>query len=162
MITVIIIKVSNLISPTCKWKFHLQTFFFSFSDVNGKVIHLVQRAPPQSGQSNNGSSSSQGQNQGEGPGWAHMGRPHFHHTRAQLHGNAMYFSAMSVPSEVVDGHGIPLPQLSNTLSTSRLLVASRMLNETNQVLNRLDNPNATPEEQNAAASAPQQEVEGEE
>lgn len=71
-------------------------------DVNGKVIHLVQSAPPQSGQRNNDSGQSQGQ---QGQGWQNQQRPHYRFSHAQMHGNAMYLGAMSVPAEIVEGHG---------------------------------------------------------
>ncbi|KAK2583506.1 hypothetical protein KPH14_009466 [Odynerus spinipes] len=107
-------------------------------DVNGKVIHLVQSAPPQPGQRND-SAQSQGQ---QGPGWQNQQRPHYRFSHAQMHGNAMYLGAMSVPAEIVEGHGLPVPQLSNSLSNSRLIVAKRMLNRANELMDRLDDPTA--------------------
>nr|XP_050860700.1 large proline-rich protein BAG6 isoform X2 [Vespula vulgaris] len=108
-------------------------------DVNGKVIHLVQSAPPQPGQRNNDSGQSQGQ---QGQGWQNQQRPHYRFSHAQMHGNAMYLGAMSVPAEIVEGHGLPVPQLSNSLSNSRLIVAKRMLNRANELMDRLDDPTA--------------------
>ncbi|XP_014602173.1 PREDICTED: large proline-rich protein BAG6 isoform X1 [Polistes canadensis] len=108
-------------------------------DVNGKVIHLVQSAPPQPGQRNNDSGQSQGQ---QNQGWQNQQRPHYRFSHAQMHGNAMYLGAMSVPAEIVEGHGLPVPQLSNSLSNSRLIVAKRMLNRANELMDRLDDPSA--------------------
>jgi len=131
------------------------------SDVNGKVIHLVQRAPPQPGQHGNDGGQTQGQNRQGSQ------RPHYRVTRTQMHGNAMYLGAMSVPAEIVEGHGntmnffifsacillltrhvliIPsgIPQLSNSLSGSRLNHAGRMLDRINELIDRLDDPSAPP------------------
>lgn len=108
-------------------------------DVNGKVIHLVQSAPPQPGQRTNDNAQSQGQ---QGPGFQNQLRPHYRFSHAQMHGNAMYLGAMSVPAEIVEGHGLPVPQLSNSLSNSRLIVAKRMLNRANELMDRLDDPTA--------------------
>ncbi|XP_012282087.1 large proline-rich protein bag6 [Orussus abietinus] len=95
-------------------------------DVNGKVIHLVQRAPPPPGQRGNSGGQGQGQNQDQS--WQSSQRRQFTESHGQVHGNAMYLGAMSVPTEVVEGQGLPVPPLSNTLSNGRLIVAKRMLN----------------------------------
>ncbi|XP_011328969.1 large proline-rich protein bag6 isoform X2 [Ooceraea biroi] len=109
-------------------------------DVNGKVIHLVQRAPPQPGQHGSDGGQTPGQNNRQG--WQNPQRPQYRVTRAQMHGNAMYLGAMSVPAEIVEGHGIP--QLSNSLSGSRLNHAGRMLDRISELIDRLDDPNAPP------------------
>ncbi|XP_014475998.1 PREDICTED: large proline-rich protein bag6-B isoform X2 [Dinoponera quadriceps] len=122
-------------------------------DVNGKVLHLVQRAPPQHGQRGNDSGQ-----QAQGPNNRQQQRSHYRLTRAQMHGNAMYLGAMSVPAEFVEGHGIP--QLSNSLSGSRLSHAGRMLDRINELIDRLDDPNAplhpTPSEMSDYAQPPVQ------
>lgn len=65
---------------------------------------MVQRAPPQPGQRGNDGGQGQGQNQGSQV-WQNPQRTHYRLTRAQMHGNAMYLGAMSVPAEIVEGHG---------------------------------------------------------
>ncbi|CAL7944886.1 unnamed protein product [Xylocopa violacea] len=108
-------------------------------DVNGKVIHLVQRAPPQPGQRGNDSGQSQGQNHGSQM-WQNPQRTHYRLTRAQMHGNAMYLGAMSVPAEIVEGHGLPVPQYSNSLSNGRLIAARHMLERADRLMDRIENP----------------------
>ncbi|XP_033315242.1 large proline-rich protein BAG6 isoform X1 [Bombus bifarius] len=108
-------------------------------DVNGKVIHLVQRAPPQPGQRGNDGGQSQGQNHGSQM-WQNPQRTHYRLTRAQMHGNAMYLGAMSVPAEIVEGHGLPVPQFSNSLSNGRLIAARHMLERANRLMDRLESP----------------------
>ncbi|XP_076230887.1 uncharacterized protein LOC143177027 isoform X3 [Calliopsis andreniformis] len=110
-------------------------------DVNGKVIHLVQRAPPRPGQRRNDGGQSQSQNNAQN--WQNPQRTHYRLTRTQVRGNAMYLGAMAVPAEFVEGHGLPVPQLSNSLSNSRLIVARRMLDRANGLMDRLDNPNCS-------------------
>ncbi|XP_003427974.1 large proline-rich protein BAG6 isoform X2 [Nasonia vitripennis] len=116
-------------------------------DINGKVIHLVQRAPPQP---ESRSSNNDGQRQNNS---VPVGRIY----RSHVHPNAMYLSAM-LPTEVVEGPGLPTPQLSNTLSNSRLVSARRMLNRTIQLMDRLDDPSvplhSSPTESNASESGP--------
>lgn len=78
------------------------------SDVNGKVIHLVQRAPPQPGQRGNDGGQSQSQNHGS-QAWQNPQRTHYRLTRAQMHGNAMY---------LVEAHGIIINNLARYVSVS--------------------------------------------
>ncbi|XP_017752473.1 PREDICTED: large proline-rich protein BAG6-like isoform X2 [Eufriesea mexicana] len=106
-------------------------------DVNGKVIHLVQRAPPQPGQRGNDGGQSQGQNHGSQV-WQNPQRTRYRLTRAQMHGNAMYLGAMSVPAEIVEGHGLPVPQFSNSLSNGRLIAARHMLERADRLMDRLE------------------------
>ncbi|XP_043258007.1 large proline-rich protein BAG6 isoform X1 [Colletes gigas] len=131
-------------------------------DVNGKVIHLVQRAPPQPGQRGNDGGQIDGQGQGHGQPGQNSQRTQYRLTRAQMHGNAMYLGAMSVPAEIVEGHGLPVPELSNSLSNSRLNLARRMLNRENELIERLDDPgcplNPPSSESNQPLSAQQVQV----
>ncbi|XP_006565471.2 large proline-rich protein BAG6 isoform X6 [Apis mellifera] len=112
-------------------------------DVNGKVIHLVQRAPPQPGQRGNDGGQGQGQNQGSQV-WQNPQRTHYRLTRAQMHGNAMYLGAMSVPAEIVEGHGLPVPQFSNSLSNGRLIAARHMLERADRLMDRIESPSVNP------------------
>lgn len=49
--------------------------------------------------------------------------------------------------------GLPLPQLSNTLSNSRMVMAENMLTNANRILDRLNNPvNPTPDTSNERQS----------
>ncbi|XP_076663872.1 large proline-rich protein BAG6 isoform X3 [Andrena cerasifolii] len=113
-------------------------------DVNGKVIHLVQRAPPQPGQRGNDGGQSQSQNHGS-QAWQNPQRTHYRLTRAQMHGNAMY---------LVEAHGLQVPQLSNSLSNSRLIVARRMLDRANELMDRLDDPTCPLNPQSSESNEP--------
>lgn len=62
----------------------------SISDVNGKVIHVVQRAPPSSAYGNNDTPNASNSNTGPTPG------RRFEHT------GTMYLGAMAFPSGVGD------------------------------------------------------------
>ncbi|KAL7305815.1 hypothetical protein TKK_0002062 [Trichogramma kaykai] len=119
-------------------------------DVNGKVMHLVQRPPPDASRSSN--TDNQRQNNDS---------PNVQvHYRGRIPSNTMFLGAMSVPAEIVENHGnhgIRFPQLSSTLSSSRLESAKRMLTKANQLINRLDDPslslNGSPIENNASSNS---------
>jgi len=100
-------------------------------DVNGKVIHLVHRPPPQAGRSNGNHSSPRSANQ-------QQRRANQHHRQPRMDGNAMYLGAMAFPADLMDAQGIEPPQPSHNLSQSRLIVARRMVNNASAVLNRLE------------------------
>lgn len=91
-------------------------------DVNGKVVHLVERAPPSETQRSNNVSTASAQSP--------MGR-----------GNAMYIGSMQIPVEPFD---IVSPPPSQSLAASRLNVARRMLRRVEAILNILENPTARP------------------
>ncbi|KAG7203619.1 hypothetical protein KM043_013656 [Ampulex compressa] len=106
-------------------------------DVNGKVIHLVQRAPPQPGQRGN----DEGQGQSYGHGLPHRQRAHYRLTRTPMQGNAMYLGALAVPAEITEGRGVFMPHLNNAACNNRLTTAMRVLNQANELMNRLEDPN---------------------
>ncbi|XP_067008462.2 large proline-rich protein BAG6 [Anabrus simplex] len=123
-------------------------------DVNGKVIHLVQRPPPQASRPNGGQS---GTRTGTG-GQQRRGNHHFRQPR--LDGNAMYLGAMAFPADLMDAQGIQAPPSSHSLSLSRLVLARKMLRRATSVLHRLENPPTqegneadTPPEEGETASA---------
>ncbi|KAK0181321.1 hypothetical protein PV327_003614 [Microctonus hyperodae] len=109
-------------------------------DVNGKVIHLVQRAPPSSTQRSHSNNQSQGQSHGGTGEWQSTPRVLYRHT--QFHDDPMYIGSFSIPADVLEGYEWPSPQLSNTIATSHLSVVRRMLDQANNVIDRLDNPSA--------------------
>ncbi|XP_017893055.1 large proline-rich protein BAG6 isoform X2 [Ceratina calcarata] len=114
-------------------------------DVNGKVIHLVQRAPPQPNRCGN----DRGQNQNQSSGsvnWHHNPLRPQHHRLSRMQRHAMYLGAMAVPAGVVAEHGtnsIPIPQFSSSFSNSRLVAARHMLERADRVMDRLENPRSS-------------------
>uniref|UniRef100_A0A224XIC1 Large proline-rich protein BAG6 n=1 Tax=Panstrongylus lignarius TaxID=156445 RepID=A0A224XIC1_9HEMI len=107
-------------------------------DVNGKVIHLVQRAPPSSSNDNGGNS---------GNDFRSTSRRQFRLVQNQNvrvdggSGNAMYLGAMAFPADLMDAQGITMPQPRHGLSQSRLSVVRTMLRRGRYVLQNLENPN---------------------
>uniref|UniRef100_A0A1B6ED57 Large proline-rich protein BAG6 n=1 Tax=Clastoptera arizonana TaxID=38151 RepID=A0A1B6ED57_9HEMI len=119
-------------------------------NVNGKVIHLVQRAPP--GSNSNGTDSNAGRTttSSNTPRRNHSWRTIFQPSGNS--GNAMYLGAMAFPADLMDAQGISMPQPRQCLSQSRLAVAVRMLTKASAVLDNLENPTenvtSTPPEEN--------------
>lgn len=69
--------------------------FFFFKDVHGKVIHLVQRAPPQSSLSNTSSTSSSRTNQ----------QRRWTNRTPQMDGNTRYLGTLAIPADLLDAQG---------------------------------------------------------
>lgn len=111
-------------------------------DVNGKVIHLVQRAPPVSNGSapDRGPSTTRSANGASGhrrpPGpWRTI-----FNSGPNTGTSGVYLGAMAFPAEIMDASGLTMQQPRPCLSQSRLAVASNMLNRAAVILNRLENP----------------------
>lgn len=101
--------------------------------MHGKVVHLVQRAPPAANQNGNRSASPQ---------------PQRRHTRGFDAGNAMYLGSVAFPSNLMDSQGIVPPPPTHSFAGSRLNVARRMLRRAEAVLNVLENPQTRTSETN--------------
>lgn len=112
-------------------------------DVNGKVIHLVQRAPPQASPSTNSTNGRRPQ-----PTNANHRRVHYHHhhyhRQTRFDGNTMYFGAMAIPADLIEEQGIraTMPQGFSRTQT-RIVLAQQMLNRAQDVLTRLENPESS-------------------
>ncbi|KAK4877337.1 hypothetical protein RN001_009843 [Aquatica leii] len=102
-------------------------------DVNGKVVHLVQRPPPSANQRPN--------QQSESP----PAQPQMHRRIRGLE----YLGSLRLPNDPeVMPPLIPLSLPStHSLAASRLNIARRMLRRAEAVLNTLENPSARPADQ---------------
>ncbi|XP_060519492.1 large proline-rich protein bag6 isoform X2 [Cylas formicarius] len=105
-------------------------------DVNGKVVHLVQRAPPNATSRNRPDTPQpEGANRGRG-GFVGFDRV----------GNAVYMGSMDLPDDFMVNYGLLPSRASQSLSASRLNVARRMLRRAEGVIRLLENPRLTPEQ----------------
>ncbi|XP_057324304.1 large proline-rich protein BAG6 [Microplitis mediator] len=123
-------------------------------DVNGKVIHLVQRAPPSLTQRSSNSNQNQTQNSSSNGDWTSM--PRIHYRQTEFRGNPMYVGSVSFPADVLEGYELPIPQLNNSLTNGHVSVIRRMLDQANRIIDRLDNPGTTDSTSSESASSTSQ------
>ncbi|XP_050292719.1 large proline-rich protein bag6-B isoform X2 [Anthonomus grandis grandis] len=115
-------------------------------DVDGKVVHLVQRAPPTSNRNVRSLTP---------PPDLNRARAGF---RGMDGGNAIYMGMGSMPVGPPGlMEGLPAPRAIHTLSSSRINVAKRMLRNAENVIRQLENPGAS----NDSAAQPEEPVEEE-
>lgn len=127
-------------------------------DVHGKVIHLVQRAPP--------STTQESSNSGPEPRTTASRRGNMRtlftspggRMDTTASGNAMYLGAMAFPADLMDAQGISMPQPRHRLSQSRLSVARAMLRRARYTLLNLENP--THQESSQEINANNEEIQG--
>uniref|UniRef100_A0A8D8WC05 Large proline-rich protein BAG6 n=1 Tax=Cacopsylla melanoneura TaxID=428564 RepID=A0A8D8WC05_9HEMI len=131
-------------------------------NVHGKVIHLVERAPPSTsrGDPDGGSTTGDQGPTGGGGGFGNLPRFHFvsggggpRGRRGRGQDNTMYLGAMAFPADLMDARGISMPQPRPCLTRSRLLVARSMLNTASRTLARLENPRSASSERATATGA---------
>ncbi|XP_076263344.1 large proline-rich protein bag6-A isoform X2 [Rhynchophorus ferrugineus] len=114
-------------------------------DVDGKVVHLVQRAPPTSG-----SRSARSITPPPDLNRARGGFRGFERV-----GNAVYMP-MPFPQGFMDPQQMIPPRATHTLSVSRLNVARRMLRQAEAVIRLLENPSSS--DQPSSEEQPQEEM----
>ncbi|XP_066144922.1 large proline-rich protein bag6-B isoform X1 [Euwallacea fornicatus] len=102
-------------------------------DVDGKVVHLVQRAPP-------GASSRNVRSLTPPPD---LNRARSGFRGFDRSGNTVYMGmgSMTFPQNLIDPPPVIPPRATHTLSSSRLNVARRMLKNAENVIRLLENPN---------------------
>ncbi|RZF38915.1 hypothetical protein LSTR_LSTR005162 [Laodelphax striatellus] len=124
-------------------------------DVHGKVIHLVQRAPPAAGGGSNDQGPANGQSSRTTPIRHRLMRTGERRI-IDGGGNAMYLGAMAIPTDFMESQGLAVSQPRHLLVQSRLTVARQMLNQAATILNQLENPDQqTPPSQGASPTESQ-------
>uniref|UniRef100_A0A182NIL5 BCL2-associated athanogene 6 n=1 Tax=Anopheles dirus TaxID=7168 RepID=A0A182NIL5_9DIPT len=115
-------------------------------DLNGKVVHLVQRAPP-SARGSSLSSSADGSGREEAARASRRSRSSDNASRIIFPNldelNTMYFGSMtSIPLNVSTTNATQIPSVSSssTLCNNRITVARHMLECADSILSYLENP----------------------